>query len=354
MKQRILFTCVLLLAAVFSGMAQQSERIVFRFIADDDIFRLHGNETELERLYNFVEQHKAEIIAGRLSVRVDAYCASSGNAREDIQMAFIRANRVKSELITHKGLREEHFITRNYVTAYEGDKDAVVVTLQIPAREEARQEVAVTEVRRETQITEEPKTEREVKEPVAVEPVVQQPVENTPELSPQQRKGAFFLRTNLLYDAFLTPTLGIEWRAGQRLGLKLDGSSAWWSSGEKVQKIWLVNPEIRWYMGEAKSLYFGAGGNYGEYNTYGYLLGSLFPDNTGYQGKLYGGGITAGYQARLTRCLLLDLNIGLGMTRLEYDVFYLQNDIRTYKEKDCVESRWGISQAGISLVWKLW
>ena len=353
MKQRILFTSVLLLVAVFSGLAQQSETVVFRFIADDDIFRLRGNEMELERLYDFVEQHKAEILAGRLPVRVEAYCASSGNAREDVQMSFIRANRVKSELITHKGLREEHFITKNYVTAYEGDKDVVVVTLQIPAKEEPKQEVAVTEVRREERVTEEPKIQQEEKEPV-VERVVEQPVDNTPVVNPQPREGVLFLRSNLLYDAFFTPTLGIEWRASQRLGLKLDGSLAWWGSTEKVQKVWLISPEIRWYMGEAKRLYLGAGGNYGEYNTYGYLLGSLFPDNTGYQGKLYSGGLTVGYQARLSRSLQLDLNLGLGMTHLEYDAFYIQNAIRTYKEKDCTESLWGITQAGISLVWKLW
>jgi Protein of unknown function (DUF3575). len=32
------------------------------------------------------------------------------------------------------------------------------------------------------------------------------------------------IRTNLLYDAFLIPTLGVEWRVNQNIGIKLDGS----------------------------------------------------------------------------------------------------------------------------------
>lgn len=47
----------------------------------------------------------------------------------------------------------------------------------------------------------------------------------------------FALRTNLLYDAFLLPTLGVEWRVNRNWGIKLDGSLSWWgSSSDKVQK----------------------------------------------------------------------------------------------------------------------
>ena len=48
----------------------------------------------------------------------------------------------------------------------------------------------------------------------------------------------FAVRTNVLYDAFLLPTLGVEWRMNENVGIKLDGSLAWWGGNHgKVQKI---------------------------------------------------------------------------------------------------------------------
>ena len=59
----------------------------------------------------------------------------------------------------------------------------------------------------------------------------------------------FAVRTNVLYDAFLLPTVGVEWRMNENVGIKLDGSLAWWGGNHgKVQKMWLVNPEVRWYL----------------------------------------------------------------------------------------------------------
>lgn len=69
------------------------------------MFTRAGNEAELERLYVLIDCHKAEIAAGRMPVYVDGYCASQPTAKENLNTAFIRANRVKSELITRKGLK---------------------------------------------------------------------------------------------------------------------------------------------------------------------------------------------------------------------------------------------------------
>lgn len=37
-------------------------------------------------------------------------------------------------------------------------------------------------------------------------------------------KSELIVRTNLLYDAFLLPTLGVEWRVNRYVGIKVDGS----------------------------------------------------------------------------------------------------------------------------------
>ncbi|MDR0660274.1 MAG: DUF3575 domain-containing protein [Prevotellaceae bacterium] len=70
------------------------------------------------------------------------------------------------------------------------------------------------------------------------------------------------MRTNLLYDAFLTPMLGVEWLTNRNIGIKVDGSCAYWGDEKsKVRKLWLVSPEVRWYLLNNKCFYLGLSGN---------------------------------------------------------------------------------------------
>lgn len=170
----------------------------------------------------------------------------------------------------------------------------------------------------------------------------------------EQLNNRFSIRTNLLYDAFLLPSLGVEWRVNECWSVKLDGSYSFWGDEKsEVQKIWLLNPEVRHYMGEAKRFYVGVSGNYGEYNIYKGMLGNLISKDTGYQGTLWNAGLTAGYQLPLTCNLSLDFNIGLGYGQFKYDSFDVQNEVRIYKEKDQTKNRFAPTQAGISLVWRI-
>ena len=164
----------------------------------------------------------------------------------------------------------------------------------------------------------------------------------------------FAVRTNVLYDAFLLPTLGVEWRVNRDLSVKLDGSLSWWGGNHgKVQKMWLVSPEVRWYLLAKKRFYAGVSGSYGEYNIHKYMLGGIVSKDTGYQGKLWNAGLTVGYQLYLSRDCSIDFNLGLGYTRSEYDSFGMTDGIRVYKERNRAKNLWGPTQAGISLVWTL-
>ena len=62
-------------------------------------------------------------------------------------------------------------------------------------------------------------------------------------------------------------------------------------------------------MGEKKAWYLGAMFKAGQFN---YKL-----SETGKQGDLMGGGITAGYQLRLSKALDLDFNLGLGYLHVD-------------------------------------
>ena len=83
------------------------------------------------------------------------------------------------------------------------------------------------------------------------------------------------------------------------------------------------------------------------------MLGNLLKDDTGYQGTMWGAGVTVGYQLPLSRCFSIDFNLGLGYTRSEYDSFGMTGGVRVYKERNKTKNLWGPTQAGISLVWTI-
>lgn len=368
--------------------ADTAKVVTFRFMPGEDLFTLKGNEAELERLYALADEYRAEIAAGAMPVYVDGYCASLPTTKENLRAAFVRANRVKSELILRKGLKEADFITRNCARAYHNNKDVVVVTLRIPVKEQPdtarmeqeRHEQSVRErqaqagererkerermererqARAETERAEreraEAERERAEAERLAREQSGADAVQrHTTEPAGPAKPYHVAVRTNVLYDALLLRTLGIEWRVNDRWGIRLDGSRSWWGNEKgKVQKIWLVNPEVRWYLLRNKRFYAGVSGSFGQYNIYKYAIGSIISKDTGYQGSMWGTGLTVGYQLPLSRCFSVDFNLGLGYTRFDYDTFGITDGVRVYKQRDRSRNFWGPTQAGISLVWTI-
>lgn len=161
-------------------------------------------------------------------------------------------------------------------------------------------------------------------------------------------------RINALYTAALTPTVGLEWRVSPSLGVKMDvGLSYWGEVTGNVHKVQLFNPELRYYMGRARDLYVGLGGNYVNYNAFGGVFQPFFPEHTGYQGTLWNAGVVFGYQLKCGRRFAIDFNIGLGYTETSYDSFMIENDARILLKADESSSMFGPTQAGITLVWKL-
>ena len=154
------------------------------------------------------------------------------------------------------------------------------------------------------------------------------------------------LRANLLRWATLTPDLGVEWRICPSWGIAVNGSWTSWSWNDKDRRyaLWEVAPEIRYYMGEKKAWYLGAMFKAGQFN---YKL-----SETGKQGDLMGGGITAGYQLRLNKALALDFNLGLGYLNADFEKYEVIDGVRVRRGNETKD--WcGPINAGVTLVWKL-
>ncbi len=359
--KRLITTVLLMFALLLPTMAQQKAdtTYTFRFMVEKDMFYVpwSGNDTELARLLECIEKNKTTILNGRLPLLVDGYCNSLGSEAENLATAKIRANRVKSELIIRAEIKEENFITRNHAT----EGDFVTVRLTVPvkgtaatdaeARRKAETERLEAEKRAEQErLAEEQRKAEEARlaaEKAEAEKAAQQnKLVDTPSETKITTDYHLSLRANLLRWATLTPDLGLEWRICPSWGIAVNGSwTSWtWSDKDRRYALWEVAPEVRYYMGEKKAWYLGAMFKAGQFN---YKL-----SETGKQGDLMGGGITAGYQLRLNKALNLDFNLGLGYLNADYEKYEVIDGVRVRRGNE-TKDWWGPINAGVTLVWKL-
>ena len=343
MSRKITFLTLFLwlMTVTFPVLAQQKAdtTCIFRFVPQKDMFYVpwKGNDTELARLLEYIENNKATILDGKLPLLVDGYCKSQGSKAENLATAKIRANRVKSELIIRAKIKEENFITHNHAT----EGDFVTVRLTVPAKE-----TAVTDAEAEARLAAEPtvagRRERQKTEAAAQ----QNTLADTPSGTKITNDYHLSLRANLLRWATLTPDLGLEWRICPSWGIAVNGSwTSWsWSDKDRRYALWEVAPEVRYYMGEKKVWYLGAMFKAGQFN---YKL-----SETGKQGDLMGGGITAGYQLRLNKALDLDFNLGLGYLNVDFEKYEVIDGVRVRRSNE-TKDWYGPINAGVTLVWKL-
>ncbi len=382
MFKKLLMTLVLW-AVVYPLVAQTQGDTIYHFRfepGNDGLYTAYRNNgTELTRLLSCVVQNKEAILAGTIPILVDGYCSSLHDEAAARAIARIRSNRVKGELITREGLTEACFTTRNHTSG----GDYVTVRIVIPTspsetgpeqqaeterlaaeaqRATAEQEAEQARLAAEKQQAEADRLQAEAEaQRIAAEQArlvaekQQTEAEQTRQAAEQQRTEAshpahdsyhLALRANLLRWATLTPDLGLEWRICPSWGIAVNGSwTSWsWSDKDRRYALWEVAPEVRYYMGEKKAWYLGAMFKAGQFN---YKL-----SETGKQGDLMGGGITAGYRLRLNKALDLDFNLGLGYLNADYEKYEVIDGVRVRRGNE-TKDWWGPINAGVTLVWKL-
>lgn len=352
MKSKGIILTVLLVFPLLSLSARDrtDTTYVFRFTAGKDMFYVpyNGNDRELARLEACVERHKKDILAGKTPLHVNGYCNSAATEQENLAIAKIRSNRVKSELITRSGLTEVCFITRNH----SGEGDYVTVRLVVPVTDN-KAETDAADIEREraeqARLETEKKSEQErnAKEQAGRE---QTETETLPTDGTVAEKNTgdytLSLRANLLRWATLTPDFGVEWRINRNVGIAVNGSWTSWSWDDKNRRyaLWEVAPEVHWYLGKEKRGHVGAMFKAGEFN---YKFSA-----TGRQGDIIGGGIVGGYQLRLNKALSMDFNLGIGCLHADYEKYTVTDGVRVRTGKEC-KNWWGPVSAGVTLVWKL-
>ena len=161
------------------------------------------------------------------------------------------------------------------------------------------------------------------------------------------------LRTNLLFDAVLLPSVGVELSLGRSWSFLADGTFNWLKI-DKSHNYWRLGTaslEARWWSGGSVAAMRHRGHHFGVYAAcyrYDFEFGS-----TGYMADFnYGGGLSYGYSLPIGRRWSLDFGLSVG---------YLGGK---YKEYDPIDSHYvfqkekrlnwiGPTKAEVTLVWSL-
>ena len=392
-KQLLLITALLFIWEL-PVIAQQptDTTYIFRFVPNDDMFYVpwNGNDRSLHQLLNILEKNKKQLQAGQMYISVSSYAASANDILTSERMAYIRNNRIKSELITQGGLTEQMFVTdRAILSSYGKEKLRNVVVVTFPASVEKVAEIAGIEAARrvenynkersgkaererlfiEQAALEKAEAERLAKEQAEREHLAAQEKARkqaeterlaaereekeraeterlAAEAAAKAKAHSLSLRANLLRWGTLTPDLGVEWRLNRHVGILVNGSyTSWtWNSNDHRYALWEIAPEARYYIGKEKRGYIGAIYKAGSFN---YKLSEI-----GKQGNLMGGGLTGGYQLKLNKALNLDFSLALGCLHADYDKYIVIDGIRVRQGKE-TKNWWGPISAGVTLVWNV-
>ncbi|WP_417179304.1 DUF3575 domain-containing protein [Barnesiella intestinihominis] len=392
-KQLLLITALLFIWEL-PVIAQQptDTTYIFRFVPNDDMFYVpwNGNDRSLHQLLNILEKNKKQLQAGQMYISVSSYAASANDILTSERMAYIRNNRIKSELITQGGLTEQMFVTdRAILSSYGKEKLRNVVVVTFPASVEKVAEIAGIEAARRVENYNKERSGKAERERLSIEQAAREKAEAerlskeqaerehlaaqekarkqaeterlaaerdekkraeterlAAEATAKAKSHSLSLRANLLRWGTLTPDLGVEWRLNRHVGILVNGSyTSWtWNSNDRRYALWEIAPEARYYIGKEKRGYIGAIYKAGSFN---YKLSEI-----GKQGNLMGGGLTGGYQLKLNKALNLDFSLALGCLHADYDKYIVIDGIRVRQGKE-TKNWWGPISAGVTLVWNI-
>ncbi len=169
----------------------------------------------------------------------------------------------------------------------------------------------------------------------------------------------FSFKTNILYGALaLTPNIAFEMGLGKHTTLDISAGYNWFNldgkPGDNKKLVhFIVQPELRFYLKERfKGHFFGIHGLYSDFNISNHEIPLIFGKGSQafrFEGTAIGGGISYGYQYRISKLLGIEFTVGGGFVHLEYDKYEYPRCGKplAYGVKD---NYFGLTKAGISLI----
>lgn len=158
------------------------------------------------------------------------------------------------------------------------------------------------------------------------------------------------LKSNLLYDAILMPSLEVEYRFNDKWSLMLEGDMAWWKNThkDKYYQVATISPEGRYWFKTKKPWHGHFVGVFGGFTWY-----DLENGNRGYKGEAQMAGLTYGYMFPITRVLSFEASVGVGYLHTKYQE-YLPIDGHFVYQQTSKLNYFGPLKLKFSLVWRFW
>lgn len=177
-----------------------------------------------------------------------------------------------------------------------------------------------------------------------------EPIEQT-DPPAAERKNLLAIKTNALFLAATVTNIGVEVPIGQKFSIDVPFTYTPYMFSRKYRiEVLGWQPEFRFWLNEAlDGSFFGLHGHVAWYNV-------SFNDKNRFQDKdgdspLWGLGLSYGYSKSLSKSWAIEFTVGAGYANIEYDVF---NNYRNGQKSDSGQKNyWGITRAGINLVYKI-
>ena len=168
-----------------------------------------------------------------------------------------------------------------------------------------------------------------------------------PEPEPVQRLA---LKTNLIYDVLLMPSLEAEYRIGDRWSVNLEGEMAWWKNDgkHKYYQLATLSPEGRYWFGTKKPWHGHYVGLFGGFSWY-----DLENGGRGYQGEAEMVGLSYGYMFPVGRRLSFEAGVGVGYMHSKYEEYLPIDGHYVYQQTSRMDY-FGPLKLKFALVWRLW
>lgn len=309
--------------------------IIFRFIPKDLMFydsKKLGFRESLFRALDLINSHKDDIVAGKAVVVIHGYCTSFPTYKANRAAAKNRSNQVKSYFITNYWMKEQYYKTRNHVDTYRGNKEivAVVGIEYLPGYEPKREAPKFEHIISQASI------------PVPSAYFEKESIDILPNEAPveistlkEEDEGTrnfnfpFILKSNLIYDAMLAPSLEIEYVINDRWSAGVETSIAWWHNNNKpwFYQIATLIPEVRYRIDARKQGHYHSVGLFGGAGWY-----DLEYKKTGYQGELWMAVLSYSYSFPINKLLGFEAGAGLGFMSAKYEEYLPQDGHFAYQQ----------------------
>ena len=158
------------------------------------------------------------------------------------------------------------------------------------------------------------------------------------------------LKTNIIYDLALMPSLEVEYMINDRWSVNAEGEVAWWrkKSKHKYYQISTLSPEVRYWFKTKKRWHGHYVGLFGGGSWY-----DLENGKRGYKGEFWKAGLSYGYMFPIGRSLSFETGIGLGFLRTWYEEYLPIDGHYVYQQSS--RTNWiGPVKLKFTLVWRLW